>query len=208
MVEVKAVRHTYHQQPIKFADWRVQTGEHWLMLGSSGSGKTTLMNIMTGLLKPNSGEVYINQTPIYGLPGTKLDKFRGQHIGIVFQRPHLVKSLTVRENLLITQRFAGLKEDQSRISEVLASLNIAEKLKSYPSELSQGQLQRVAIARAVINKPALLVADEPTSSLDDQNTTAVLDILMRQSQLNGSTLIVSTHDKRVKDHISQHYILD
>ncbi len=208
MVEVKAVSHAYHQQPIPFADWRIQTGEHWLLLGSSGSGKTTLMNIITGLMKPTTGEVYVKQTPIYKLSGTKLDKFRGQHIGIVFQRPHLVKSLTVKENLLIAQRFAGLQENQHQISEVLASLNIAEKLKSYPSQLSQGQLQRVAIARAVINKPALLVADEPTSSLDDQNTTAVLNILMQQCRINGSTLIVSTHDKRVKDHISQHYILD
>jgi len=208
IVELSAVHHVYDKQPINFADWSIRTGEHWLLLGSSGSGKTTLMNIITGLLKPTTGEVHINQTQIYGLSGAKLDKFRGQHIGIVFQRPHLINSLTVKENLLIAQRFAGLKEDQWRIMEVLASLNIADKINNYPSQLSQGQLQRVAIARAVINKPALLVADEPTSSLDDQNTTAVLDILMRQSQLNGSTLIVSTHDKRVKDHISQHYILD
>jgi putative ABC transport system ATP-binding protein len=208
MLNIKSVSHTYGGNPIGFADWTIQRGEHWLLLGNSGSGKTTLMNIITGLMKPTSGEVFINDNPIYQLTGTKLDKFRGQHIGIVFQRPHLIKSLTVEENLLITQRFAGLVPDKVRVHDVLISLNIVDKIKNYPTQLSQGQLQRVAIARAVINKPILLVADEPTSSLDDRNTAAVLDILLRQSSLNESTLIISTHDKRVKDSIDKHYILD
>lgn len=208
MVDIKAVNHQFGQVSLRFADWTIQQGEQWLLLGQSGSGKTTLMSIITGLLKPAVGQVHINQTPIYKLSNAELDKFRGQHIGIVFQRPHLIKSLTVGENLLIAPYFAGLKQDRERVIEVLSSLNMADKINSYPSQLSQGQLQRVAIARAVINKPALLVADEPTSSLDDKNTAAVLDILISQSRLNQSTLIVSTHDKRVKERLSQHYILD
>lgn len=208
MVVVSSVSHQYNQAALHFADWLVQPGGQWLLLGGSGSGKTTLINIITGLLKPHSGEVRINQVPIYDLSGAELDKFRGRHIGIVFQRPHLLKSLTVGENLKIAQYFAGLKQDETRVEEVLYSLHIANKVNSYPTQLSQGQLQRVAIARAVVNRPALLVADEPTSSLDDKNTAAVLDILINQSALNQSTLIVSTHDKRVKERLSQHYTLD
>ncbi len=208
MVGIKAVNHQFGQVSLRFADWTILQGDQWLLLGQSGSGKTTLINIITGLLKPAAGEVHINQTPIYELSNAELDKFRGRHIGIVFQRPHLVKSLTVGENLLLAPYFAGLKQDRARVTEVLSSLNLADKVSSYPTQLSQGQLQRVAIARAVINKPALLVADEPTSSLDDKNTDAVLDILISQSRLNQSTLIVSTHDKRVKERLNQHYILD
>lgn len=208
VVQIRGISHSYRDKPIQFADWEIQKGEHWLLLGSSGSGKTTLMNIIAGLQKPTAGTVDVNNTAIYQLRGMQLDEFRGKHIGIVFQRPHLIKSLTVSENLRIAQRFAGLKEDHDRVNDVLAELNLPDKKNSYPSALSQGQLQRVAMARAVINRPALLVADEPTSSLDDTNTSAVLDILIRQSQLNGSTLIVSTHDKRVKDRLTQHYTLD
>jgi putative ABC transport system ATP-binding protein len=207
MVSIGSVSHQFGQISLRFDDWTVQRGEQWLLLGNSGTGKTTLMNIITGLLKPAAGEVRINQMPVYKLSNAELDKFRGRHIGIVFQRPHLIRSLTVGENLMIAPYFAGLKQDKARVTEVLSSLHIADKLNSYPTQLSQGQLQRVAIARAVINKPALLVADEPTSSLDDKNTAAVLDILISQSELNQSTLIVSTHDKRVKERLSKHYIL-
>ena len=107
----------------------------------------------------------------------------------------------------MAQSFANLPVDNNRIEEVLTSLDIASKKKAYPSELSQGQLQRVSIARAVINKPALLIADEPTSSLDDKNATAVLQLLMEQSGLNQATLVVATHDKRVKDAFTHTYSL-
>ena len=210
IIKFRGVKHAYGygSRILQFKDWTIAPGEHWLLLGGSGSGKTTLMNIMTGLLRPTEGEVHILETDLYRLPGSKLDKFRGQHVGIVFQRPHLLHSLTVAENLRVAQRFASLPENSSRIKEVLASLRIDDKINSYPAQLSQGQLQRVAIARAVINKPALLVADEPTSSLDDTNTNAVLEILINQSLLNQATLIISTHDKRVKDHLNRQYILD
>jgi putative ABC transport system ATP-binding protein len=141
----------------------------------------------------------INNTPVYSLPSKKLDQFRGRNIGIIFQRPHLIKSLTIAENLFMAQSFAGLPENKKRVDDVLSSLGIAAKKNAYPSELSQGQLQRVSIARAVINKPALLIADEPTSSLDDENTHAVLQLLLEQSGINQATLIVATHDKRVKE---------
>lgn len=200
MVSLKSVAHSYPEgQEIAFKDWMINEGERWLLLGASGSGKTTLLHILTGILKPKRGSVSINGTAIYSLSPKALDQFRGRHIGIVFQRPHLIKSLTIGENLAVAQSFANLPNDENRIKEVLESLGVADKQNNFPQELSQGQLQRISIARAIINKPALLIADEPTSSLDDKNAGKVLELLMEQSALNQATLIVATHDKRVKD---------
>ncbi|MGF1924843.1 MAG: ABC transporter ATP-binding protein [Bacteroidia bacterium] len=208
MISVESVVHQYGASPlISFSDWQIKAGDQWLLLGESGSGKTTLLHILTGILKPKQGEVIINGTSIYSLSSRELDRFRGRNIGIIFQRPHLIKSLTIAENLALAQSLAKLPRDEHRIKEVLESLDIADKRNSYPSELSQGQLQRVSIARAVINKPTLLIADEPTASLDDRNATAVLALLKQQSGLNQATLVVATHDKRVKDAFTTTYNL-
>lgn len=208
MISIKSVSHSYgNAHRISFKDWEINNGEQWLLLGESGSGKTTLLHILTGILKPAAGAVNMDGTSIYSLSSRELDQFRGRNIGIIFQCPHLIKSLTIAENLVMAQSFARLPEDLKRVNEVLTSLGIADKKNSYPSELSQGQLQRVSIARAVINKPALLIADEPTSSLDDKNAQAVLELLLQQSGLNQATLIVATHDKRVKDAFTNTYEL-
>lgn len=163
--------------------------------------------MLTGIKKPTSGQVFIDETDLYKLSSRALDQFRGKHIGLVFQQPHLIKSLTVKENLMIAQQFAGLKTDLGRIDEVLAELDMIQKINSYPGELSQGQLQRASIARAVLNRPALLIADEPTSSLDNKNAKAVINLLLKLSAAGRSTLIVSTHDERVKEAFSKEYKL-
>lgn len=208
MIALNAVSHNYQNgHKIGFKDWQVDGGSQWLLLGASGSGKTTLLHILTGILKPQQGSVVIDGTSIYDLSSKDLDQFRGRNIGIIFQRPHLIKSLTINENLVMAQSFANLPTDLNRVKEVLTSLGIADKKNAYPSELSHGQLQRVSIARAVINKPTLLIADEPTSSLDDKNAAAVLELLIDQSGINQATLIVATHDKRVKDAFTNTYEL-
>ncbi|EOR93047.1 Cell division transporter, ATP-binding protein FtsE [Arcticibacter svalbardensis MN12-7] len=209
MISIKGVHYSYNEDnSFSFKDWVVNAGEQWLLLGNSGCGKSTLLHIITGILAPDKGDVVINDTNLYHqLSNKERDRYRGQHIGIVFQQAHLIKSFTVEENLIMAQSFAGLPVNKTRIDEVLKSLAVHNKTKSYPNELSQGQLQRVSIARAVINKPALLIADEPTSSLDDTNTKAVLALLMSQSALNQSTLVVATHDKRVKDFFSNAYLM-
>jgi putative ABC transport system ATP-binding protein len=208
MISIQSVSHSYgNAYNISFKDWEINSGEQWLLLGESGSGKTTLLHILTGILKPAKGEVKIDGTSVYTLSSRELDKFRGRNVGIIFQRPHLIKSLTIAENLVLAQSFAQLPENMQRVSEVLESLGIDAKKNAYPSELSQGQLQRVSIARAVINQPSLLIADEPTSSLDDKNAQAVLELLMQQSGLNQATLVVATHDKRVKDAFHHTYEL-
>ncbi len=208
MISIQSISHQYKDGPaIEFVDWQVQTNEQWLLLGQSGSGKTTLLHILTGLLAPKEGKVMINDVDLYDLSAKKLDAFRGQHIGIVFQKPHLIKSLNVTENLMLAQSFACLATDQQRITEVLTSLDVLDKKDAYPHQLSGGELQRVAIARAVINKPTLLIADEPTASLDDKNAEAVLALLREQSVINHATLVVATHDKRVKDAFNLTYNL-
>ncbi|WGQ08867.1 ATP-binding cassette domain-containing protein [Pedobacter gandavensis] len=208
MISLNSVAHQYTpQQDIRFEDWEIDAGSQWLLLGASGSGKSTLLHILTGILKPAQGKVTIKETSIYDLSAKELDQFRGRNIGIIFQRPHLIKSLSISENLIIAQSFANLPTDLKRVNEVLEALGIADKKNSYPDQLSQGQLQRVSIARAVINKPALLIADEPTSSLDDNNAQIVLELLMQQSGANQATLVVATHDKRVKDAFKNTYEL-
>ncbi|WP_316823489.1 ABC transporter ATP-binding protein [Pedobacter gandavensis] len=208
MISLKSVAHRYQsQQDIRFEDWQIDAGSQWLLLGASGSGKSTLLHILTGILKPVQGVVSIKGTAIYDLSSKELDQFRGRNIGIIFQRPHLIKSLSIAENLVVAQSFAKLPTDLNRVDEVLSALGIADKKNAYPDQLSQGQLQRVSIARAVINKPALLIADEPTSSLDDKNAAIVLELLMQQSGANQATLIVATHDKRVKDAFKHTYEL-
>jgi len=209
MISLKGLSHSYkEQQKIQFKDWEVAQGQHWLILGESGSGKSTLLNILTGLLKPTNGEVLINNQNLYRLEGNAIDQFRAKNIGLVFQKPHLIHSLSVLENLLVTQSFAGLKEDKNRIEEVLTQLGIPQKINDYPNKLSAGQLQRVSIARAVLNKPKIIFADEPTSSLDDGNTQKVLDLLINQATLEQASLIIATHDKRVKHKIENTYSID
>ena len=208
MIRTNGLSHAYDPTNVlNFRDWEINFNDQWLLLGSSGSGKTTLIHILSGLLKPKNGDVFVDDTNLYRLTQNKLDRFRGQRIGLVFQRPHLIKSLSIKDNLKIAQSFAGLSVNSNRIVEVLETLGILSKVNNYPHQLSHGQLQRVSIARAVINKPALIVADEPTSSLDDENTRLVLDLLITQSVLNNSALIISTHDKRVKDMFDKQYLL-
>ncbi|MHA4740386.1 ABC transporter ATP-binding protein [Dyadobacter sp. MSC1_007] len=184
---------------LHFPDWNVGDGEQWLLLGESGSGKTTLLHMLAGLLKPSNGEVIVNGTDLYALRARELDRFRGRSIGIVFQQPHLIRSMTVEENMELAQGFAGAGKDSLRVREVLDALDMDHKRRSFPHELSQGQAQRVGIARALINRPALLLADEPTSSLDNRNAEAVVRLLSELAASQGSTLVISTHDDRVKD---------
>ncbi|GGN04905.1 peptide ABC transporter ATP-binding protein [Dyadobacter beijingensis] len=190
---------------LHFPDWTVGKGEQWLLLGESGSGKTTLLHMLGGLLRPSAGCAAVNGTDLYALPARRLDRFRGRNIGIIFQQPHLIRSMTVGENLQLAQTFAGMPEDPSRIRELLAALDMGHKYRSYPGELSQGQAQRVGIARALVNRPALLLADEPTSSLDNRNAEQVVRLLSELAGVERSTLVISTHDDRVKDAFFKEY---
>ena len=160
--ELRDVRHEYAGKEVLRVDaWVAQQGDQWLMLGPSGSGKTTLLHILAGILRPASGRAVVAGQDISGLLAGDLDRFRGCNIGIVLQRLHLLSSLTVAQNVLLAQYLAGVEQDSGRVREVLEGLDLADKADAYPHALSHGQAQRVAIARAVVNRPRLLLADEP-----------------------------------------------
>lgn len=188
---------------LKFPDIICQRGEHWLLLGQSGSGKTTLLHLLAGLRTPLSGEIKVNETVLHQLSGAKLDKFRGREIGLIFQQSHFLRALTVGENLALARQLVGLPADSKKINALLEQLNIGHKLKALPSELSVGEQQRVAIARALVNNPTVILADEPTSALDDKNTEQVVALLKAQAQAANATLLVVTHDNRLKNIFDQ-----
>ena len=200
MFDLRNLRHAYDgAEVLQVEAWQVEQGSQWLVVGPSGSGKTTLLHILAGILQPIAGSVSIAGQDLMALKPAELDRFRGQRIGIVLQRLHLVPSLTVMNNLLLAQYLAGLSQDGVRVREVLASLDAAEKAGAYPHELSFGQAQRVAVARAVVNRPKLLLADEPTSNLDDERCAQAFGLLESQARACDATLVVATHDHRLKD---------
>ncbi|WP_370089926.1 ABC transporter ATP-binding protein [Ekhidna sp.] len=199
MLQIKALRHSYDEKAmISYPDWNVEKGNHAIILGNSGCGKTTLLHLIGGLMPPKEGSLEVAGENLSKMGNASLDRFRGEHIGIVFQKPHLVRSLTVRENLTLSQYLGQRKINKKRTDEVLEKLGIKELANRKVHQISQGQAQRVSIARAVINSPKLLLADEPTASLDDENCKKVIDLLKSQAEETGATLIVATHDHRVK----------
>jgi ABC-type lipoprotein export system ATPase subunit len=183
---------------LHFPDIRLESGEHWLLLGQSGSGKTTCLHLLGGLLSPVAGSIRVGDTAIETLDRRALDYFRGRHIGIVFQKAHFIQALSVEENLLLAQELAGEKQDKARVSNLLQRLGIGHKLKAKTDRLSAGEQQRVAIARALVNRPMLILADEPTSALDDASAGEVANLLEEQAAEVQATLLIVTHDNRLK----------
>lgn len=200
MLRTSGLEYAYGQGPrMRFADFSLAKGDHCLLLGDSGSGKTTLLHLLGGLLAPQAGHIYLEDTDLATLSAAALDRFRGQYIGIVFQKSHFIRALTLEENLLLAQRLAGASPDRARVYTLLERLQLGHKLRAKPSALSMGEQQRAAIARAIINQPRLILADEPTSALDDGNCAAVAALLQEQAQTVAATLLIVTHDNRLKD---------
>lgn len=205
MVSISSVKYRYAlDKTLSFPDFQIDRGGACLLLGNSGSGKTTLLHLMGGLLKIQEGEITIAGQDIALMSESDTDAFRGKHFGFIFQRNHLISSLSVAENLLLAPYLANVRQDPGRVDEVLEHLGLSVKKHSRVQELSQGQAQRVAIGRAVINKPDIILADEPTSALDDENCQRVIALLLDISKWNDSTLIIATHDQRLKSVIPCH----
>ena len=199
MVAVRGLAHRYGAgEVLRLAEWKVAQGERWLVLGASGSVKSTLLHALAGLIRPSEGEIEVAGENVRRLEGGRLDRWRGTTVGIVLQALHLVKHLTVRDNLRLAQYLARVPQDDARINATLAALGVAAKAGRRATELSQGEQQRVAIARAVVNRPKLILADEPTANLDDAAAARVVDLLSEQAARHGATLVVATHDARVK----------
>ena len=200
MIKTKGVEFNYDNQVFfKFQDIDLKSSENLLIIGSSGIGKTTLLHLLAGLLESSSGSIKLFEKELSDLSSHQLDRFRKNNIGIVFQRPHFVNSLTVKENLQLAQYIAN-KKDNNRIENILKNLNIFDKSDKKTNQLSQGEKQRASIALAIVNSPKLILADEPTSSLDDINCDNVIELLKKQATDFGAQLIVITHDNRLKKH--------
>jgi ABC-type lipoprotein export system ATPase subunit len=204
MLQARNLHFSYNKTTsFQFPDMEVKSGEILLITGKSGKGKTTLLHLLGGILKPNNGEININNTTISHLTESKLDAFRGSSIGIVFQKSHFVASLSILENLKLASWLAYKSENEEVAKETLIRLGLESELYKKPSELSIGQQQRANIARAIINNPKLILADEPTSSLDDENTEIVFHLLKESALKCGAALVIVTHDQRLKDKVNK-----
>ncbi len=208
MVNISNLSFSYTPlQTLSFPSLSLRKGEHCLLLGESGSGKTTLLHLLGGLLRGYSGNLQLNNTELRSLSESELDKFRGRNIGFIFQKNHLISALSVEKNIWMAPYLAGIPIDHNSTHEVLKELGLVEKLSSEVTEISQGQAQRVAIARAVVNHPAVILADEPTSALDDKNCERVINLLLDVATRHNSTLVIATHDQRLKNKIDKHISL-
>ena len=199
MLKSESINFTYDGTvEFNFPDIQLHQGESLLVLGDSGVGKTTFIHILAGLLKLKSGKVELCNTNYNMLSQKEMDRFRGKHIGMIFQKPYFVRNLNILDNLLLSLYLSGNRNDKRHAIALLNEIGLGNKLESMPDELSQGEQQRAAIALSVIKKPDLILADEPTSSLDDDNCQKIITLLQEQAGQTKSKLIIITHDNRIK----------
>ena len=200
MISTNKITFSYNKDQVFYMpDLYCEAGNTILITGDSGKGKTTYLHILGGLLQPTTGTIEINKENMLALSEKKLDKFRGKNIGIVFQKSHFVSALTVLENLEMASWLATGKKNSVRAKRLLEQLDVANQANKLPSQLSIGQQQRVSIARALMNEPKVLLADEPTSSLDDKNAEKVIELLTSLSKEYKAALVIVTHDSRIKE---------
>ncbi|NLE44315.1 MAG: ABC transporter ATP-binding protein [Chloroflexi bacterium] len=202
MIELHGVSKTYtlgkgvEVHAVQDVDLTVDRGEFAIITGRSGSGKTTLLNLVAGLATPTAGRVILDGSEIWRLPDSAQSLWRSKTIGFVFQFPSLLPSLTALENVMLPTMFvddSGRADAASRATELLDSVGLADKLGSYPRQLSAGQQQRVVIARSLVNDPQLLLADEPTSDLDEQTEHEIMTIFQDIHTRTGITILLVTH---------------
>lgn len=208
MISTKNITFSYsNEQTFILPDLHCDAGSTILITGDSGKGKTTYLHILAGLLRPSTGIIEIDKIDIVTLSESKNDKFRGQNIGIVFQKSYFVSALTVLENLEMASWLATGKKNSARAKKLLEQLDITSQSDKLPNQLSIGQQQRVSIARALMNEPKVLLADEPTSSLDDKNAEKVIELLTSLSKEYKAALVIVTHDNRIKEKFSNRITL-
>ena len=205
-VEVEDLKFGYGTAPvIAIERFRLEQSETCALIGPSGCGKSTFVHLLAGLLTAVAGSVKILGQDLAGLSETERDRFRGRHVGFVFQRFHLMPALSVRENLIIAQRLARAERSSTHIDALLERLGLGGLDHRKPGALSQGQAQRAALARALVHKPELVIADEPTSALDDDNAKEALALLGEVAAESGAALLIVTHDHRVRGHLSRDF---
>lgn len=204
VVDAENLAFAYAAKPIlEIPRLRIHTGSHTLICGDSGCGKSTLMNLIAGVLAGYTGSLRVLGQSLSALSPAKRDRFRAQHIAVIFQQFNLIPYLTVTENILLALRVVGQKSDNARIAAILDHLQIAHVARQRASELSHGQQQRAAAARALALNAELILADEPTSALDDTNAKLFLELLFREAEANNRTIVVVSHDLRYRKRFDQ-----
>lgn len=186
----------------------VKEGQRVAIMGKSGSGKSTLLSLISGIIKPNSGDISLNSTFYKDLKESELNDFRATNIGFIFQNFHLVSYLNALENVMLPAKVCNISAPKEKAVKLLNSVGLAHRLDHLPGELSGGEKQRVAIARALIHNPKIILADEPSGNLDEETGIAVMDILFELIKKNNMTLILVTHSKDVATRCEKTYELN
>ncbi len=202
MIEIKNITKSFGAlNVLKGIDLHIEKGEIVSIVGPSGAGKTTLLQIIGTLDKPDSGQVIIDGTDVGKLSGGKLSDFRNRHIGFVFQFHQLLPEFTARENVMIPAFIAGMskKDARKRADELLAFMGLSDRANHKPNELSGGEKQRVAVARALVNKPAVILADEPSGSLDSKNKEDLHRLFFELRDHFNQTFVIVTHDEHLAE---------
>ena len=202
MLKLESLKKSYEQGSQKVdifenLNFHVEVGQRVAIMGKSGSGKSTLLSLISGIIKPDSGDIILNSTSYKNLKESELNDFRATNIGFVFQNFHLVSYLNALENVMLPAKVCGISNPKEKAIELLKSVGLSHRLDHLPSQLSGGEKQRVAIARALIHNPKIILADEPSGNLDEETGIAVMDKLFELIEQNNTTLILVTHSKDV-----------
>ena len=209
IIQVHDLTKTYHVGEVEVnalrgIDLEIARGEFVAIVGASGSGKSTLFHILGGLTPPTAGKVLIDGKDLAGMTNAERTNLRKSTVGFVFQKYNLLPTLTAEDNIKIVEYIGGRSTTFTpEFQEVLKLLGIEDRMKHKPRALSGGQQQRVAIARGIVNKPAILLADEPTGNLDSQNSAAVLKLIKDLNQRTGQTILMITHDPEAASYASR-----
>jgi putative ABC transport system ATP-binding protein len=189
---------------LNIKEWHIEKGQSVFIYGRSGSGKSTLLNILAGILEPQQGAVNILDENIIDLKQVKKDRFRAQHMGVIFQQFNLIPYLSVADNIQLSQTFSAAKRTQEQMIQLVNQLGLSETLLSrQANQLSVGQQQRVAVARALHHQPEIIIADEPTSALDTETRDEFIKLLLAQTKKNNSTVLFVSHDKSLASYFDQ-----
>lgn len=212
MLLVKSLKKTYVQgsQNIEIFEnlnFELSEGKTVAIMGKSGSGKSTFLSLISGIIKPDKGDILLNETSYKDLKESALNDFRATNIGFIFQNFHLVSYLDALENVMLPAKVCNISRPKEKAIELLQSVGLSHRLNHLPSELSGGEKQRVAIARALIHNPKIILADEPSGNLDDETGNAVMNKLFELIKKNNTTLILVTHSKDVAKRCEQAYEL-
>ena len=212
MLKIKSLKKSYLQSSQKIEifenlNFELAEGKSVAIMGKSGSGKSTLLSLISGIIKPEEGDIFLNSTSYNNLTESELNDFRATNIGFIFQNFHLVSYLNALENVMLPGKVCNISQPKEKAIQLLQSVGLSHRLNHLPSELSGGEKQRVAIARALIHNPKIILADEPSGNLDDETGNAVMDILFELIEKNNTTLILVTHSKDVATRCEKTYEL-